>query len=102
MYYSSDAGAIHSTIYETELHPVYSYNIDTEWGAVVPIMEYKRNYISDFEAFKEKTDAFWYLSNINYPRYIINKEIGNKFIGETEFREDSFIVIRFVKKETQK
>lgn len=102
VYYSSDAGAIHSTIYETELHPVYSYNIDTRWGAVVPIMEYERNYISDFEAFKEKTDAFWYISSIKYPRYSINNEIGNKFIGETEFREDNFIVIRFVKKESQK
>jgi uncharacterized membrane protein len=101
VYYNTDAGAVHMSIYETELHPVYSYDIDTSWGAVVPIVEYNRNYIPDLDKFLEETDNFWYVTVSGYNASIRSHSKIKKLFDKTEdYRAaDGFIAIHYVKKQ---
>lgn len=99
VYYDTDAGAIHSSIYETDLHPVYSYDIDERWGAIIPLIEYDRNYIHDFEKFKEETNTFWYIVSNKWSRRLIHMKIGDDFEAETEYNVEEFTAIRYVKKQ---
>lgn len=99
VYYDSDAGTMHLSIYETESHPIYIYRIDPSWGASAPIVEYGNNYIQDFDKFREETDAFWYVYSDRWSKVLADKDIGDDFIPETDYNTEGFIAIRYVKKQ---
>ncbi len=54
---SSDA--FNAVFYGTEKHPMYIIDPMEGWHAALPLSRYGKNYISDFEKFKEETPAFW-------------------------------------------
>lgn len=100
VYFNTDAGAIHSSIYETELHPIYSYDIDESWGAIIPIIEYNHNYIPDLDKFLEETDTFWYITNRGFKMLRGNPKIRKMFDEKEEYNSiDGFVAIRYVKKQ---
>ena len=102
IYNGFDAGSIHSTIYETELHPVYNWKTDVSWGAIAPIKKYGDNFIDDFDKFLEENDAFWCISNRKNAVFDFELKISDTFKKEKEFTEGDYFVFRYVKKESQK